>query len=478
MTPLRLSALAEMIGAELIGAEMIGAEPIHRAEDMQEIWVTAPAAVDSRQVEAGGVFVALPGSRAHGLDFADSAARRGAVAVLAAQPIDVLPTLVVADPVAALGRWAQACVAALPTLRVLALTGSQGKTGTKDFLAAIVAMQGSTVATAGNHNNELGVPLTMLRATADTTYLVLEMGARASGDIRYLCGLASPEVGAVLNVGVAHLGEFGTQAAIAAAKGELIDALPATGVAVLNADDPFTVAMRSRTGARVLTFGEAGQVQARAESADEFGRPSFEIGYAGQWRPVSLSGLGRHHVANACAAAAMALAVGIDLTTIATALTNFRSPARWRMELSERADGLVVINDAYNANPASMEAAIHTLAGIGARTGRRTVAVLGEMRELGAESNQLHRAVGVTAAAAGVDVLVSVGAEAAAIIEGARSVVGWQGTIVPTAGRDEALEWVRHNVSATDVVVVKASRGVALEHLVAGLMNAGEGDQR
>lgn len=438
-----------------------------------EVQVDGPVAVDSREMQRGGLFVALAGDHVDGHDYAAAALGAGAVAVLGTRETP-LPTVIVADAQAALAQLAQYVVSCLPDVRVLAMTGSQGKTGTKDYLAHILGRVGSTVATAGNFNNEVGVPLTLLRADEATRFLVVEMGARAQGDISYLCSLARPEFGAVLNVGTAHLGEFGSRAAIAEAKGELVEALPRQGVAVLNADDPLSAAMASRTSATVLTFGSSGDVGARHVVSDDFGRMSFDLEFQDESVPVSLHGIGGHQVANACAAAGLALAVGVDLATIATALSEARLSSRWRMELSQRADGLVVINDAYNANPASMAAAVSTLGEIGRRTGRRTVAVLGEMRELGDEAAALHAEIGAAVASEGISVLVAIGEVASAIVTGAQAHSQWQGLGVAVVGRDEAIEWVRHNVSADDVVVVKASRGAALEFVVAALL--GEGD--
>ena len=440
-----------------------------------EVLVTAPASVDSRSVAAGGLFVAVAGERADGHAFAASAATAGAAAVLATRPT-AAPTVVVDDVVAALGRLARHLLDRLPDLRVLALTGSQGKTGTKDYLAAVLSAAGPTVATSGNLNNELGVPLTVLRATAETAYLVVEMGARHVGNIAYLCGVAPPQVAAVINVGTAHLGEFGSREAIARAKGEIVEALPDSGVAVLPADDPIVTGMASRTEARVLTFGPGADVAFRSWVADDLFRMSFELGYDGAWSPVRLFQPGAHQMVNAAAAAAMAIAVGVPLLDVTRSLTAARPASRWRMEVHDRPDGVTVINDAYNANPESMAAALDTLDGIG-RSGRRTIAVLGEMKELGAEHETAHRRVGATAAAAGVDTLVVVGSEAAAIGDGTAAVAQWQGRLVLAAGREEALAWVRENVAAGDVVLVKASRGVALEHVADGLLEPAPGNE-
>ncbi len=434
----------------------------------RELTVTGPAYLDSREPVDGGLFVAIAGERVDGHDFAD-----GAYAVLGSRPT-AAPTVVVADPVEALGRLARHVLDRLdPTL--LALTGSQGKTGTKDYLAAVLSGVGPTVATAGNGNNELGVPITVLRADRDTAYLVVEMGARGIGHVRYLCDIAPPRIAAVINVGTAHIGEFGSREAIATAKGEIVEALPADGTAVLNADDELTAAMAHRTAARPLTFGVHGDIAWRHVELDELGRPSFELGHQGQWLPVSLTQTGRHQVANAAAAAAMALAAGVPFTAVVASLASATPASRWRMELHERSDGLLVVNDAYNANPASMVAALEALVEIGARRGRRTVAVLGEMKELGEDAEASHREVGAAAARLGIDVLVVVGEAARGILEEAQERAGWEGTAVPSAGRDQALEWVRKNVAAEDVVLVKASRGVALEVLADALLEGGTG---
>jgi UDP-N-acetylmuramoyl-tripeptide--D-alanyl-D-alanine ligase len=355
---------------------------------------------------------------------------------------------------------------------VLALTGSQGKTGTKDYLGQVLAGVGPTVATTGNLNNELGVPLTVLRCTSATEFLVVEMGARGIGHIAELCRIAPPDVAAVLNVGTAHLGEFGSREAIARAKGELVEALGPEGTAVLNAGDDLVAAMRHRTPGQVLTFGERADVSWRDVDLDDLGRPSFALGHDGEWHDVSLGQPGGHQVVNASAAAAMALAVGVDLAHVARALTAATPASRWRMELHERADGLVVVNDAYNANPASMAAALDALVAIGGRRGARTVAVLGEMLELGAATADDHEDVGRYAAERGVDVVLTVGDVAAGIGRGAAGVRGWRGMAIPTAGRDEALAWVRENAAAGDVLLVKASRGAALETVAEGLLHA------
>ena len=467
MIEMTLAQIARVVGGEVVGEG--------------SVTVTGPAFHDNRSPVDGGLFVAIVGERVDGHEFAESAIEAGAAGVLGSRPT-AAPTVVVDDVVVALGRLARHVLdVARPT--VLALTGSQGKTGTKDYLAQVLASVGDTVATAGNLNNELGVPLTVLRCTPDTDYLVVEMGARGIGHVAELCRIAPPDVAAVLNVGTAHVGEFGSREAIAQAKGELVEALGPEGTAVLNAGDDLVLAMRDRTPARVLTFGESGDVAWRAVELDELGRPSYQLGHGDEWHPVSLRQSGAHQVANATAAAAMAVAAGVGVHQCAVALTAAVAASRWRMELHERDDGLVVVNDAYNANPASMAAAIDALVAIGGRRGARTAAVLGVMLELGESSDDDHRRVGRYAAEQGVDVLVAVGAEAALIAAGARALPHWQGTTVTPVGRDDALAWVRKNVAAADaspgswVVLVKASRGAALESVADGLLDVEEGSR-
>ncbi|WP_193610677.1 UDP-N-acetylmuramoyl-tripeptide--D-alanyl-D-alanine ligase [Nocardioides lijunqiniae] len=452
MIAMTLAEIADVVGGRVHG------DPA--------LLVTGPAYVDTRTPVQDGLFVAVAGERVDGHDFAE-----GAHAVLGSRATPA-PTVVVPDPVVALGRLARHVLDALGT-PVLALTGSQGKTGTKDYLAHVLGRAGATVATLANNNNELGVPLTVLRADRSTAHLVVEMGARGVGHIAYLCDIAPPTVGAVLNVGTAHIGEFGSREAIARAKGELVEALPPAGTAVLNADDPLTAAMSARTHAATLTFGETGDVAWRDVRLDELGRPRFELGHAGAWVPVALTQTGAHQVLNAAAAVAMATAVGVPFAEAAAALDDAASASPWRMELHERADGLLVVNDAYNANPASMAAAIDALAAIGARADRRTVAVLGEMRELGDDADDGHREVGRAAAGAGIDVILVIGEAAEGIADGARATPGWQGEVIVTAGRTDALAWLRENAVARDVVLVKASRGAALEVVADGLLETG-----
>ncbi|MFC6153287.1 UDP-N-acetylmuramoyl-tripeptide--D-alanyl-D-alanine ligase [Nocardioides yefusunii] len=443
-----------------------------------DVVVSGPAVVDSRGATPGGLFVAVVGERVDGHDYVPAAMERGAVAVLCTRPVDA-PHVLVEDPVVALGLLAHHLLDRLEHVTVLAMTGSQGKTGTKDYLAQVLGGVAPTVSTAGNNNNELGVPLTVLRADASTRHLVVEMGARGIGHVAELCAIARPQVSAVLNIGTAHVGEFGSRENIALAKGEIVESLASDGTAVLNADDEFTSVMGPRTAARVMTFGLSGDADVRAEDVemDVLGRPAFTLVHrtdAGEERAgVVLTHIGAHQVSNALAAAAMALAVGVDLSLVAHGLGTTGGFSRWRMEPHVRGDGLLVVNDTYNANPESMRAAVEALAHIGTGRTGRTVAVLGEMRELGETSAAGHRSVGTVVGQLGIDVLVTVGEAASAVAAGARDVADWTGEAVVTASRDEAVRWLSDNVRAADAVLVKASRGAALEHVVDELLVEG-----
>ncbi len=462
-----LGEIAELVGASGQRARLADADPATA--------VTGAAFLDSREPVAGGLFVAFSGEHADGHDFASAAVAGGAAAVLGSRPTGV-PSVVVEDARAALQVLARVVLERLRAEGgplVVGITGSQGKTSVKDMLAAVLAAHGPTVATYGSFNNELGLPLTVLRADAGTRFLVLEMGARGIGHIAELCAIAPPDVAVVVNVGQAHLGEFGSQDAIAVAKGELVEALSAAGVAVLNRDDARVAAMASRTSARALTFGASPEADVRVTGlrVDDLGCPSFSLSHAGETARVALRLLGEHQAVNAAAAAAAALAAGVPLAATADALGGIAALSRWRMELGEREDGLVVVNDAYNANPESMAAGLETLAGIGARTGRRTIAVLGEMRELGETGAAEHRAVGRRAADLGIDRLVVVG-------EGARAMGETNDTSVLVEGVAEAVAWLRENVRGSDVVLVKASRAAGLERVARALLERAPEEER
>jgi UDP-N-acetylmuramoyl-tripeptide--D-alanyl-D-alanine ligase len=435
--------------------------------------VDGPVEVDSRLVAPGALFVAVPGERVDGHDFAAAAVAAGAAAVLATRPVGV-PAVLVADTVTALGRLAGLVVSRLAAehdLVVVGITGSQGKTSTKDLVAAVLEARGETVAPPGSFNNEIGLPLTALRATADTRHLVLEMGARGIGHIRYLCEIAPPRIGVVLNVGLAHVGEFGSRENIALAKGELVEALPAHGAAVLNADDPLVAAMAARTRAKVLTFGLGGAEVTAQDVTLDAGRARFQLLAPSGRAPVALQVHGAHQVGNALAAAAVGLEVGMAPEQIAAALGTAAPRSRWRMEVSTRADGLTVVNDAYNANPDSMRAALAATVAIAGD--RRRWAVLGEMRELGESSAAEHEALGRLVADMDISRLLVVGEGARATLTGAQHARTWTDEPAFAPDAEAALAILRAELRATDVVLVKASRAVGLERIAAGLLEEG-----
>lgn len=451
MIPLTLAEVAKITGGTLVDAP----DP--------DVLVSGPAVVDSRQAIGGALFVALRGERVDGHDYAPAAVAAGAAGVLGNRPVGV-PAVLVADVVGALGRLARTVVDRLDAT-VVAITGSSGKTSTKDLLAQLARGLGPTVAPMSSYNNEVGHPLTVLRSAESTRYLILEASARGIGHIAQLCRIAPPHIGAVLNVGTAHLGEFGGREAIARAKGELVEALHGDGVAVLNADDPLVRTMADRTSARVVLFGRGPDADVRAADVrlDEAGRARFTLVAPDGSAPVALRVYGAHYVSNALAAAAVAHEFGLSVDAVAAELSATTIASRWRMEVVRRPDGVTVVNDAYNANPESMSAALESLAWMGG--GRRTWAVLGQMTELGEVSREAHENIGRLAARLGVARLVVVGDGAASILDGAEREADWQGTPLRVPDTDAAVELLRGGVRPGDVVLVKASRAVALERV-------------
>ena len=439
--------------------------------------VAGPVVIDSRLAAPGGLFAALPGERVDGHDYAAAAALGGAAAILASRPLPGLaaPVIVVPDVTLALGALARAVLRRLPGVAVVGITGSSGKTSTKDLAGQVVERLGPAIAPEGSLNNEIGLPLTVLRADEATRYLILEMSARGIGHIAYLAGIAPPRIGAVLNVGRAHAGEFGSVDAVAKAKGELVEALPAAadgGVAVLNADDPNVAAMAARTGARVVTTstepGRDADVRATDIRLDELGRASFCLAMSGTTANVTLRLHGRHHVANALAAAAVAAELGMEVAAIADALSAATARSKKRMELTRRPDGVLVVNDAYNANPDSTRAAIEALAHL-ASNGRRGIAVLGYMAELGDIEAQSHEEARL-AAQSGAAVVVAVGAGAAPVLDGARATSGWPGEAIAVPDPKSAVAELKNRLRPGDVVLVKASKAAGLWEVADGLL--------
>lgn len=442
--------------------------------------------IDSRGVEPGACFVALVAER-DGHDFVPDAFARGArVAVVTdardhAAP-DSCAVVRVRDAFTALGDLGRAARAALGDVIVVGITGSAGKTGTKDLTAAALAPKYALHASPGSYNNEAGVPLTLLAAPAATEALVLEMGARAHGDIAALCAVASPTVGVITNIGLAHAGSLGGQEGVARVKGELLESLDASGTAVLDAGDPATPGLAARTAATVLRVAAAddaagvagGDVDVRATDIvlDADLRPRFTLSSPWGGGEVALAVRGAHQVVNALLAATVGLVHGVALDEVAAGLATVL-PAPWRMEMARSADGVVVLDDAYNANPSSMAAALEALARVDV-SGRR-VAVLGEMRELGDHSAPEHAALGDLVAATAVDALVAVGPETAPLAEHARS-AGVSVTEVPDAAT--ALDAVSGFLHEGDAVLVKGSRAVGLELVATALRGTSRATDR
>jgi len=456
MIPLSVAEIAEITGATLDS----GADP--------GAVVTGPVVINSGQAEPGSLFAALPGTRADGHDFAPQAVAAGAAAVLATRPVGA-PALLVPDVPAALAVLARAVVDRAGDLTIAAITGSSGKTTTKDLAAQLIESLGPTVSPRNSYNNEIGHPLTVLRVTRETRYLIAEMSARGAGHITALCEISPPRLGAVLCVGLAHAAEFGGIDEVAKAKAELPAALPADGTAVLNADDPRVLAMTDQTSARVVTFGRSPGADVRAADVvlDEAGRPGFTLITPAGSAPVRLRLHGEHNVANALAAAALAGQLGLDAAAVAAGLSGATARSRWRMEVTQRPDGVTIINDAYNANPEAMRAALATLAEMA--RGRRAFAVLGFMTELGDDAAELHEQAGRQAAQAGLAGLIVVGEQAAPMLAGARSEPSWRGELVPVPDVAAAVAAVQERAAPGDIVLVKASRALNLQRVALAL---------
>lgn len=438
---MKLSQIAEIVSGVLVG------------EDTE---ASVETSLDSRVIPPGGLFAAMAGENVDGHQYVPQALASGAAAALVTERVDASPLIVVEDVPAALGRLAASYIAAIrQDLTVIAVTGSMGKTTTKDLLAGV--LPGPTVASAKSLNNELGMPLTCLRSTAETRYLVLEMGADRAGDLAYLTSLVQPDIAVVLAVGSAHLEKFGTIDDVAAAKAELLHGLAPGGIAVLNADDPRVVAM-APIADDVVYFGSGGEVRAEQVRFDDADRAAFDLVTPFGSAPVTLGLVGGHHVANALAAAAVAACVGVPTEDIAEGLSGRVAASPHRMHVVERADGVTVIDDSYNANPQSMAAGIEALARIG--RDRRTIAILGPMLELGEATEAEHHAVGQLLHARGINVAHLLGPIAAAIApDGVETYV------------HETLDDIRaalnEQVRSGDVLLFKSSNGARL-HVVAG----------
>ena len=438
--------------------------------------VTGSVETDSRLVKSGSLFVAKPGEKTDGHLFVAQAYESGAVAAIVEKVVtDVsIPQIQVRDSVVALGQLAKFVLEQIrqeSDLKVIGITGSNGKTTTKNMLHEVLSKFGSTVAPIESFNNEVGAPYSILQTTMETKFLVVEMGAAGHGSISYLADIAKPNIGVVLKVGLAHVGEFGGIEETAKIKSELVKALADDGVAVLNADDGYVSEMAGMTKAKKVWFGTSSDANYQATNQQvALSGTSFDLSWPdGDSSSVKLRILGEHHVMNALATLSVSDSLGLDRKTAVSAIESMPLAERWRMQVSDRADGVTVINDAYNASPDSMKAALQTLAQLG-RSGSRTIAVLGEMAELGSEAREQHDAIGRLVVRLDINQLVVVGQAAKLIHMGAEQEGSWGGESKFFESIDEALAYVRGMLMAGDLVLVKSSKSANLRHLGDDLM--------
>ena len=449
MIALKASEIAQIVGGELKGSD---------------VTVTAAPVFNSSQATPGSIFLALKGEKADGHSFVAEAFRRGAllaiVSVASSERCIVVP-----DVLTALNKLAAHVRDLLKDLQVIALTGSQGKTTTKDLLQHILENLGGTVAPTGNFNNELGTPITLLQCDEETKFCILEMGARHIGDIALLCQMAKPNIGMVLRVGTAHIGEFGSAEAVAQAKSEMISSLDPGAVAILGQYDAFTPQMSALHKGKIITFGETTAADVRATDVEiREGRPHFDLVTSAGRAAVGLRLVGVHQVANALAAAAAATAVGASIDQIAVALSTADIRSKWRMEIQELR-GVVLINDSYNSSPESAEAALRTLVLFAQERGGQSWAFLGKMHELGESSVDRHADIGTLASELGIDHLVCIGAAEYS----SKLAVNSATEIHLFEKKEEVLQLV-HQMSAGDVVLVKASRAEKFEELAQAMV--------
>lgn len=461
MIALSLAEIAAVLGGDLRLAGSATADTV----------IDGVVDTDSRTMAPGSVFVAKPGAETDGHRFVGSALAAGAALAIVEHPVDEeITQIVVPDVIVALADLAREVVArvrAAGDLKIVGITGSNGKTTTKNFLARILSDEGETIAPINSYNNEVGAPVTMLRITYGTRFLVSEFGADGPGSIARLAGLVEPDVAVVLMVGMAHAGGFGGIEATAKAKSELVAAARPTGTAVLNVDDSRVAAMgalATSRGMRVVGFGQsdAADVQAHDLEVTASGT-SCVIQAAGERLPLRLQVLGAHHVGNALAAIAAAGVLGVSTADAIDRLETVEIAERWRMQ-PMGSDRVRIINDAYNASPDSMAAALRTLAQI-TGPGERTVAVLGAMSELGETAGEEHDRIGLLAVRLNIQRIVVVGPEARRLFISAIGEGSWDSEAVFFADQDAAFEYLRSELRDGDRVLVKSSNSVGLRHL-------------
>ena len=450
MINLTVGEIASIVNGQLLGD----------AKNENELVSNAPF-FDSRAPIPGGIFLALKGENVDGHDYVVDALNAGAVTSLTTREVGK-SCIVVTDVIEAIGKLAAEVRRRLPAMKVIGITGSQGKTTTKDITRHVLSLAGETVAPTQSFNNDLGVPLTLLRATEKTKFCILEMGARHFGDIARLVKIAKPDIGVVLVVGTAHIGEFGSRAGIAKTKSEMVANLTADAIGILGTYDEYTPQMAKVTPAQVMLFGESSHCDVRGADIEiREGRAHFDLVTKAGREPVALRLIGRHQVPNALAAASIATALGISIEKIAIGLSTAEIESKWRMEISE-IGSILLINDSYNANPESMRAALETLRYFAQERGGRAWAFLGKMHELGESSEQDHRAITAFANEMEIDHIVAVRTpEYGNLAEEEKSS---DSVVKHLSSFEEALA-ISAEITSGDVILVKGSRAEGLEKL-------------
>jgi len=460
MIRLTLAEIADATGGRVIG------------DASTEVF--AGVETDSRLIEPGYLFVAKPGEVTDGHLFVATAASAGAVAAMVERELEqAIPLVVVDDAVAALGALATLVLGrlrALGKLTVIGVTGSNGKTSTKNMLRETLSCFGQTIAPRESFNNEVGAPISMLLANESTDYLVVELGADGPGSIDYLARMCKPDIAVELKVGMAHAGEWGGIEVTARTKAELVANLAPEGVLVFNADDSYCVQMASAFAGKKVSFGTSEASYQSIGSRVSLGGTRTTVVYPDHSESaLNLQILGEHQVQNALATIAVADSLGLDRARVIAALEGMPMAERWRMQLAE-VGGVAIINDAYNASPESTRAALQTLASLGRESARRTIAILGEMAELGEYSVEEHDSVGRLIVRLNIDQLVVVGVGAKLIHMGAAQEGSWDGESKFFDSIDEALAYVRGMLRSNDIVLVKSSKSANLRHLGDALM--------
>lgn len=454
MIELSLSEIAAAVSGQLIGDDTV---------------VTGSVETDSRLVSPGSLFVAKPGEFTDGHLFIADAIAAGAVGALVERKVsEEIAQILVSDVVAALGKLAKYVLARIrenSEIKVVGITGSNGKTSTKNMLREILSLVGDTIAPIESYNNEVGAPISILKANYSTKFLVVELGAGGEGSIAYLADICKPNIGVVLKVGLAHVGEFGGIEKTFAIKSELARACDKDSTLILNHDDSYVAQMAELSNAKVVWFGTSADSGFWASDIETtLAGTNFKLNFEGVSRSVTLKILGEHQVMNALAALRVSYALGLDIDKAIASLEAMPLAERWRMQLLAGPAGSIVINDAYNASPDSMRAALQTLATLG-RLGHRTVAVLGEMAELGSEAAEQHDAMGRLAVRLNIDQVVVVGERAKLIHMGASQEGSWDGESKFFDSIDDALSHLRGLLGSGDVVLVKSSKTAELRHL-------------